>query len=283
MSYINTLSEKQKENVSILLDTLKEYGITNPFAQAAICAIVSKESNFDYKFEKGYGGTDASRIRKVFKSRVSHLSDAEIDKIKKDPVAFFNLIYGGRNGNQPSEGYKYRGGGPNQLTFHDNYKATGDRIGVDLVRFPEKVNDPEVAAKVAADYFVHRFKRSYSTRHQIKYNSQSINDFKTLNDACYAMYHANAGFGRTFDYIENKMLSGGGKKTLDRAPEFLNTYLNTFEVAPFETKEEGDKFRNWVNDNYPEIAKEIQLDRSGSHTNSYILSAYRMVGGKYQK
>ena len=43
----------------------------------------------------------------------------------------------------------------------------------------------------------------------------------------------------------------------------------------------GDKFRNWVNDNYPQYAKEIQLDRSGSYDNSYIRKAFSKYGGEF--
>jgi hypothetical protein len=51
----------------------------------------------------------------------------------------------------------------------------------------------------------------------------------------------------------------------------------------FENKAEGDKFRVWVNDYHSDYAKEIDLDRSGSHTNSYILRAYNSLGDDYKK
>lgn len=53
----------------------------------------------------------------------------------------------------------------------------------------------------------------------------------------------------------------------------------TTKSKPFKNKKEGDKFREWFNDNFPNEAKEIDLDRSGSHTNEYILKAYE-IGGK---
>ena len=48
--------------------------------------------------------------------------------------------------------------------------------------------------------------------------------------------------------------------------------------TPFKNKEEGNDFRNWVNDNYPDWAKENQLDRSGQFNNSYIQKAYQEFG-----
>jgi len=53
--------------------------------------------------------------------------------------------------------------------------------------------------------------------------------------------------------------------------------------SPFKNKEEGDKFRKWVNDNYPDYAKQIDLDVSGSHTNSYIMKAWAKYGNQYKE
>lgn len=50
---------------------------------------------------------------------------------------------------------------------------------------------------------------------------------------------------------------------------------------PFKNKTEGDAFRNWINDNYPNYAKQIQLDRSGSYNNSYIQKAWNDYGQAY--
>lgn len=51
---------------------------------------------------------------------------------------------------------------------------------------------------------------------------------------------------------------------------------------PFKNKEEGDKFRAWVNDKYPDYAKSIDLDRSGSYNNAYINKAWDKYGSEYQ-
>lgn len=61
----------------------------------------------------------------------------------------------------------------------------------------------------------------------------------------------------------------------------INDY-NTTDI-PFKNKQEGDKFRKWVNDNYPDYAKQIDLDISGSHTNSYIIKAWNKYGNEYKK
>jgi len=50
------------------------------------------------------------------------------------------------------------------------------------------------------------------------------------------------------------------------------------------SEEEGNKFRSWVNDNHPDYASEINLDREfGSFTNSYITKAWKKLGEEYKK
>jgi len=58
---------------------------------------------------------------------------------------------------------------------------------------------------------------------------------------------------------------------------------NSSSSSPFKTKQEGDKFRKWVNDNYPDYAKQIDLDVSGSHTNKYIMKAWNKYGNQYKE
>ena len=49
---------------------------------------------------------------------------------------------------------------------------------------------------------------------------------------------------------------------------------------PFKTEAEGNRFRAWVNDNYPSYAKSIQLDRTGK-LNSYVDKAWKTYGTQY--
>lgn len=51
--------------------------------------------------------------------------------------------------------------------------------------------------------------------------------------------------------------------------------------VPFKNKAEGNKFREWVNNNHPEYARNIDLDRSGSFFNSFITKAYDKLKDDY--
>jgi len=52
---------------------------------------------------------------------------------------------------------------------------------------------------------------------------------------------------------------------------------------PFKNREEGNKFREWVNDNFPGYAKREDLSRSGPYNNSHITKAWNKYGKVYVK
>jgi predicted chitinase len=112
-----------------------------------------------------------------------------LDTLKSDDEAFFNQVYGGMFGNAPDEGYLYRGRGFNGLTFKGNYKKYGSLVGEDLVGDPEQVNDPDVAAKVAVEFFT----KSKPVK--------SLPEFDNVDDAITYFVNLNAGgTGRAADH-----------------------------------------------------------------------------------
>jgi predicted chitinase len=202
-------------NRDIVINELKEAGITNEFSVAAILAIIDKESGFKPQSEISYSTTDNSRIRSIF-SVTKKLSDTDLNTLKKDRTKFFNYVYGGKYGNSATEGAKYSGRGFNQLTFKSNYKKFGDLIKMDLVNNPDLVNDPKVAAKVVAAYFKENFKNNASIVKK-RYGANNINDFKDSTTAVNAFYNANAGFGKD----TSKTITEGKTKALKKVNSFL--------------------------------------------------------------
>lgn len=204
------VSKNGAENKKVLIQVMGKLGITNKFTKAAILAICQKESGFVPKNEATYAKTSASRIKSIFSSMRKY-SDAEVDSIKKNPKKFFDIIYGSKYGNGPSDGYNYRGRGFNQITFKDTYKKYGAKTGKDLVGDPDLLNTVEVAAEALVYFFKNGMKLLSSDQKSKYRTSGDINDFKTLEDAVGAMYHINAGLGNSYATLV-KDPTGGRKK-----------------------------------------------------------------------
>lgn len=156
------LNQDQKKNMELVTAALKKQGITDPKMIAATLGNVMKETGGKSISENmNYSGTSNDRIRKIFGSRAAGKTDAELDEIKKDPTKMGEMMYGSgtklgqQMGNtEPGDGWKYRGRGFIQLTGKNNYAAASKAIYGDdrLVKNPDLVNDPAVAAEVSAWY-----------------------------------------------------------------------------------------------------------------------------------
>jgi predicted chitinase len=218
------LSKDKDANVRAIIKAAKSSGVTNKYTITAILAIVSKESGFVPRSEASYSGTSGSRIKKIF-SKFKKYSDAEVDVIKKDPVKFFDIIYGGKYGNGEKEGYKYRGRGFNQITFKGNYQAYASETGLNIVNDPDLLNTVDAAAKCVVAYFKRNIKKAPSDI-KSRYNFSDINSFKNLNDAVGAIYHANAGWGKSYSEVVADS-TGGRKKAFDKSQPLYNTYQSS--------------------------------------------------------
>ncbi|MFY9308098.1 MAG: glycoside hydrolase family 19 protein [Bacteroidia bacterium] len=216
--------------VGAAVAALKKYGITNIELQAAILATIAKESAFVPKSELSYATTSNERIRTIFKTRVAALSDAQLTTLKKDPIAFFDHLYGNRYGNNnKGDGYKYRGRGLNQITFRDNYKWIGDMIGVDLVNYPDKLNDVEVAAAAAAVYFVRFFKDGKASgKLKSKLGINDVSEIKDTTTAVRATIMANAGWNTNFN---TPVVQEGYKKALEAVGDFKKKLSETLQAV----------------------------------------------------
>lgn len=180
---VHTFSGQEARNIDLLVDAMNAFGITDPMAQIGILSVIGKESNYIPKSETSYSNTSPSRIRHLFGKRVSHLSDDEINQLKKDDKKFYNLIYAntvgnGKNGTDDGDGYRYRGRGFNQLTGIGNYRKYGGLIGKDLVSNPDEVNNPRTAADVAIMFFTKGKKSGFP---QFKSKKEAAEYFADIN------------------------------------------------------------------------------------------------------
>lgn len=150
---VGSFDGEAKNNISLLIDAMKQKGITDPLAQIGILSVIKKESNFKPKGEVSYAGTDNSRIRGLFGSRVKNFTDEQLNKLKSNAKDFFNLVYANTVGNQGGDdGWNFRGRGFNQLTGRKNYRKYGEKIGANLEGNPELLNQNDVASKVAIEF-----------------------------------------------------------------------------------------------------------------------------------
>jgi predicted chitinase len=233
------ISKDTDGNIKKIIEAAKSGGITNKFTIAAILAICKKESGFIPKSETSYKNTAAAKYNKQGKivggiknifSVFKKYTDAEVDVIKKDDKKFFDIVYGGKYGNEADEGYKYRGRGFNQITFKgsDKNPMSGYRkykvlTGIDLVSDPDQLNKVEVAAVCLIEYFKSNIDKAPSDS-KTRYNFTDINSFKSLEDATGAIYHANAGFGKSYSSIIADS-TGGRAKSFKYVGPLYNTYL----------------------------------------------------------
>lgn len=219
MKYTDTLNPSQINNASTLIARMKLKGITNQFTQAAILAIVSKESSFIPHSESSYAHTPNDRIRLIF-GHLKVATDDTVNHLKADDKAFFNAVYGGMNGNTNDNAYLYVGRGFNQITFYNAYKKIGDEIGVDLISHPERLNEPIVAADALIQYFKDFFIAGAKLGVLKQYNTVDLNGFTNVIDAVNCVYHANAGWGHTRASI-NADPTGGKAKATSRVGDLL--------------------------------------------------------------
>lgn len=234
MSYYDKLSSQQKKNVEFLIDEARKGGITNENSIAALLSIISKETGFIPKSEELQNYTP-SRIVKVY-----NLPLEKAKTLAGNPIALANAVYGGKYGNAPNEGFKYRGRGYNQLTFKGNYALYGKQIGVDLVNNPDLANDPQIAAKIAIAFAKNGINDLKKKGKLSAYNANDINDFKNTTDATLAFYHANAGTGKSVSSIKSLQQSdalGGMKTALSNVNDLLVKVKNFVGKAVGKAKE----------------------------------------------
>jgi predicted chitinase/uncharacterized protein YraI len=230
-----TLTPEQIKNVEYIIKRMGELGFTNPYIQAGILAVISKESSFVPKSERSYANTDSDRIKKIFKSRLGEFTIPQIDVLKNNPKAFFDAIYGDRYGNAKDEGYKYRGRGLNQITFKTNYESINKYTKKDIVADPDSLNELPTATEAAIGYFKRAFGKSDNKLKE--YNMTDANNAKNTMDAVGVAYHANTGWGKNKANIANEPTSGY-KKAIARVDQFYAMAKNGSVAAGKEAHED---------------------------------------------
>ena len=94
------------------------------------------------------------------------------------------------------------------------------------------------------------------------------------------------GVGAYIFFKDRKPKSGESESETDAAsstPASSNSASSgsSSNNTPFKNEAEGNAFRGWVNDNYPDYARSIKLDRTGKYNNPTIQKAWAKYGSAY--
>jgi predicted chitinase/N-acetyl-anhydromuramyl-L-alanine amidase AmpD len=237
MALIPNLPKTSRQNLELLYESLKKSGITNKFTQAGILAVCAKESGFTLRAEYDYSTTGIARIRQIF--GMKDFTDRQIDRLKKDPEEWFDYLYGGKYENSTanrkfktidktlprSEGYKYRGRGFNQVTFKTLYKQLLPFAdGKDIVKNPDLMLEPKVAASVLVGFFLKNFKDFPNILRA--WNMKDKNDAKNLTEGVGVPFHLTGGVGYTrAQVVALGEQIGSWPKSLEYVKEFYDWIL----------------------------------------------------------
>lgn len=110
-------------------------------------------------------------------------------------------------------------------------------------------------------------------------NFDSVWDYKKEGENYFAKKKTSDSWiklsGNNLETVKSKVFN-------DSSSQSTQTSSTNVDL-PFKNREEGNKFREWVNDNYPGYAKREDLSRSGPYNNSYIKKAWDKYGRVYVK
>ena len=199
----SSYSGEKQNNINLLINEMTRQGITNPYSQVGILAVIGKECGFIPKNENmNYSKERLPEVWGVFSKTgkmvpkgqgQANYNDLAV-QYERNPEKLANFVYGQKpNGmrtnaygnTQPGDGWKYRGRGFNGITFKSGYQKYATATGLDLINNPDMLNDPATSAKVAVLYFINT----------IKPHGIDLNSFTSTEDATRVFVRANAGWG----------------------------------------------------------------------------------------
>lgn len=141
--------------IDVLNEVMEFYEINNELRVASFLANAIHESAGMSRLTENLNYS-ADGLKRVFPKYFRTVNPAEY---ARKPEMIANRVYAGRYGNgdeESGDGWRYRGRGIFQLTFHDNYEACGNALGIDLVNEPDLLTEPKFAAWSAGWYWVSR-------------------------------------------------------------------------------------------------------------------------------
>lgn len=142
--------------VEPLAATFEEFKVNTPARQAAFLAQYAYETNGFTRLLENLNFTTVDALVAATKPRWNALDRDDAWGYLRQPERLANRIYANRFGNGDAasgDGWKFRGRGLCHLTFHDNYFAAGEALGVDLVADPDAITGPVGGCRVGGWYW----------------------------------------------------------------------------------------------------------------------------------
>lgn len=136
----------------ILVAAVAEFGIASSFDRAAFIANVGHETGQLASFSENLNYSAEALLHQW----PNRFTPALAAQLARKPEAIANHVYAGRYGNgdeASGDGWRFRGGGGIQTTFHDNYAAGAAHFGMDVAAFATWVRTPEGAIRSAGQFW----------------------------------------------------------------------------------------------------------------------------------
>ncbi|MBU0601146.1 MAG: glycoside hydrolase family 19 protein [Gammaproteobacteria bacterium] len=151
-----------------LNEAMREFGIESKLQVAHWLAQLAHESAEFTRLVESLTYTSAERILAVWPTRfwlpspqqpTCPAGRRDAHGFVRAPVLLASYVYAGRNGNgseATSDGFRFRGRGPIQITGRANYARCGQALALPLIEQPDLLTDPDVGARAAAWYWADR-------------------------------------------------------------------------------------------------------------------------------
>lgn len=222
--------------VGTIISSLQSAGITSMKAISNILATIKAETNFKIRSED-LTYRSAESIQKVFgKKRIPSVEFA--GQFVNNPEALANEVYKSTDGNSaPGDGWKYRGRGWIQHTGKNQYQKIKEFTGIDVVSNPDLLNDPIVATKALAWFFLkYKGKKPEQLESMSEVNravgfADTTGEKAALRTASAEQITANLASGKDMNYLSASVASTKKKQTTGATVVVVNNTTNQTKGA----------------------------------------------------
>lgn len=167
--------EKAQLYIPSITTVLPKFSIDTPLRKAHFLAQVAHESG-GLQFTQENLNYSAQGLRSVFGKYFPTIEIANSYARKPEKIA--NRVYANRMGNgseASGDGWKYRGRGLIQLTGKENYQKFSQENGVDCVKNPDLLLQPEMALTSACWFWKKRNLNEFADKDDIIMITKRIN------------------------------------------------------------------------------------------------------------